>query len=100
MSYESYKSYDTEAFPMTRIKTSKARDTFAELIDRARMNGERFVLVRYGKDVAAIVPAGDVELLRAIEDKIDLAAAKKALREKGRNIPHAELKKSEMVSRR
>ena len=78
---------------MTRIETSKARDAFAELIDRARVNGERIMLHRYGKDVAALVPAGDVKLLRAIEDKIDLAAAKKALREKGRNISHAELKK-------
>ena len=78
---------------MTRVQASKARDSFADLIDRARVNGERTVLVRYGKDVAAIVPAADVDLLRSIENKIDLAAAKKALREKGPNISHAALKR-------
>ena len=88
-----YELYDTEVFPMTRIQTSKARKVFADLIDRVRLNGERIILHRYGKDAAALVPAGDVELLRAIEDRIDLAAAKKALREKGRNVSHAELKK-------
>jgi len=76
---------------MTRVQTSKAREEFAELIDRARVNGERIMLRRYGKDVAAIVPAADVKLLQAIEDKIDLAAAKKALGEKGR-IPWEKVK--------
>ena len=87
-----YELYDTEAFPMTRIQTSKAREVFADLIDRVRLNGERIILHRYGKDAAALVPAGDVELLEAIGDQLDVEAARKALKEPGPSIPWEKVK--------
>ena len=37
-----------------------------------------------GKPVAALVSPEDLELLEAIEDRIDIEAARKALREPGR----------------
>lgn len=79
---------------MTRVQTSKARGKFAELVDRARVNGERIMLARYGKDVAAIVPAADVarlEELEKVEDRYWLAEAMKAKREQGR-IPWVKVK--------
>ncbi len=78
---------------MTVVQTSKAREEFAELIDRVRVGGERIMLRRYGKDVAAIVPAADMALLRALEDKIDNAAADKAMHEKGKSIPWEKVKR-------
>jgi prevent-host-death family protein len=53
-------------------------------LNRVRYQGERVVVERRGKGVAALVPVEDLELLQALEDRIDLAAARKALREPGR----------------
>ena len=39
---------------------------------------------RHGKSIAAIVSVEDLELLQALEDRIDLAAARKALKSGGR----------------
>ncbi len=76
---------------MTHIESTKARDEFADTLNRVAYAGERIVLSRRGKDIAAIVPMEDLEMIRAIEDRIDLAAAKKALKEKG-SIPLAKIK--------
>jgi prevent-host-death family protein len=64
---------------MTRVAASKVRDDFSDTLNRVAYQHERIVLRRHGKDLAAIVPVEDLELLEAVEDRIDLAAARKAL---------------------
>ena len=66
---------------MVRMNTSEVRHEFAEVINRAAYRGERIVLHRRGKDVAAIISLEDLELLERLEDENDLKAAKAALRE-------------------
>jgi prevent-host-death family protein len=66
---------------MTRVSTSDARRDFADALNRVSYTHERIVLHRHGKDVAALVPMEDLELLRALEDQIDLDAARAALAE-------------------
>ena len=66
---------------MARINTSDARHEFAEVINRAAYRGERIVLHRRGRDVAAIISLEDLELLERLEDENDVKAAKAALRE-------------------
>jgi hypothetical protein len=39
---------------------------------------------RYGKSIAAIVSVEDLDFLQALEDRIDVAAARKALKQRGR----------------
>ncbi|MGE5279001.1 MAG: type II toxin-antitoxin system prevent-host-death family antitoxin [Acidobacteriota bacterium] len=68
---------------MTRLRTSKARQDFADTLNRVAYGRERIVLARRGRDLAAIVPMDDLELIRALEDRIDLEKARKALKEKG-----------------
>ena len=68
---------------VTRLRTSKARQEFSDTLNRVVYGRERIVLARRGRDLAAIVPMDDLELIRALEDRIDLEKAKKALREKG-----------------
>ena len=63
------------------IPASKARAEFAELVSRAAHQGERILVSRNGKSVAAIVPAEDVALLEELEERGDLAAVRAALRE-------------------
>ncbi len=77
---------------MTRLPASKAREQFADVINRVTYRGERVVLERRGKGVAALVPVEDLELLEALEDRLDVAAARAALAEKGPNIPWSRLK--------
>jgi antitoxin (DNA-binding transcriptional repressor) of toxin-antitoxin stability system len=67
------------------------RDSMSDPLNRVAYQGERIILERHGKPVAALVPMNDLALLEAIEDREDITAARKALREKG-SIPLAQVK--------
>jgi prevent-host-death family protein len=64
--------------PEETISTIKAKQRFSEIIDRAAQDKERVILTRRGKPIAAVVPIEDVELLEALEDRIDVEEAEKA----------------------
>ena len=64
---------------MSRIAMIDARKDLADILNRAAYGKERVVLTRRGKDVAAIVPIDDLNILEAIEDHMDLAESKKIL---------------------
>jgi prevent-host-death family protein len=66
---------------VTRINASEVREDFAEILNRVAYRGERIVVHRRGKDVVALVPVGDMALLQALEDRIDIEEARKALAE-------------------
>lgn len=78
---------------MARIAASEAREKFATILNEVAFGGERILLHRHGKDVAAVVPIADVQLLEALEDKMDLETARKALKEKGNRVNWENLKK-------
>jgi prevent-host-death family protein len=78
---------------MTSLSVSKARGQFAELINQAAYRGQRVALKRRGKTVAAIVPAEDLAALEALEDRLDIEAAKKALAESDERIPFEKVRK-------
>jgi prevent-host-death family protein len=59
------------------------RNDLADPINRVMYQGERVVLERRGKDVAAVVSMDDLKTLEALEDAADLKAALRARREKG-----------------
>lgn len=65
---------------MTRLTASRAREDFTDTLKKVG-EGERIVLHRGKKDVAAIVPLADLKLLERIEDRMDLDDARKALSE-------------------
>lgn len=78
---------------MTSLSVSKARGQFAELINQAAYRGQRVALKRRGKTVAAIVPAEDLAALEALEDRLDIEAARKALAESNERIPYGKVRK-------
>ncbi len=82
---------------MTKLAASQARDAFSDTLNRVAYRGERIVLRRRGKDLAAIVPIEDLKLIQRMEDEIDLREAKKALsdmKRKGlRPIPYEQVRK-------
>ena len=77
---------------MTKRSVNDLRNDLAETLNRVAYKGERVVVERRGKGVAALVPVEDLELLLGLEDRIDLVAARKALKEPGR-IPWERVKK-------
>ncbi|MBA5867440.1 MAG: type II toxin-antitoxin system prevent-host-death family antitoxin [Nitrospira sp. CR1.3] len=66
---------------MAHLPASKAREGFADTINRVAYGKERVVLRRRGKEVAAVVPIDDLRLLEELEDRIDLVDARTALAE-------------------
>ena len=66
---------------MTRLTTSEVRDSLAETLNRVAYQGIRVIINRRGGDLAALVPMSDFALLQELENRLDLEAALKALRE-------------------
>jgi prevent-host-death family protein len=67
------------------------RSKLADTINRVAYQGERVVLERRGKGVAALVSMEDLALLEKLEDEADIKAARAALKEKG-EIPWETIK--------
>jgi prevent-host-death family protein len=76
-----------------KLTTSTARARFADIISRAEYAGERIVVHRRKKPVAAVVPIEDLQLLERMEDQLDLEDALKAMKEPGPRIPWEQIKK-------
>jgi prevent-host-death family protein len=74
-----------------KLTASATRQNFADILNRAAYGGERIIVHRRKKPVAAVVPIEDLEFLEALEDRIDIAEARKRLNEP--TIPWAKIKK-------
>lgn len=66
---------------LRKVSTTDARATLPELANQVAYGKARFVLTRRGKNLAAVVPLSDLELLNELERILDLEAAREALRE-------------------
>jgi prevent-host-death family protein len=74
-----------------KLTASATRQNFADILNRAAYGGERIIVHRRKKPVAAVVPIEDLELLEKIEDRMDVAEARKRLNEP--TIPWSKIKK-------
>jgi prevent-host-death family protein len=61
------------------VNIVKIRSKLADTINRVAYQGERVVLQRRGKGVAALVSMEDLARLEKLEDEADAKAARKAL---------------------
>jgi len=68
---------------MTNVSMTKARQDFTNIANRVIFGQERICVEKNNKPAVAVVPVSDVELLEALEDKIDLEEALKALKKPG-----------------
>ena len=68
---------------MPKLAATALRSHVADALNRVAYQGERIELERHGKVVAALVSIEDLELLEALENRVDLAAARRALKEPG-----------------
>jgi prevent-host-death family protein len=79
---------------MTHLAVADARRDLSDILNRVVYGGERVVITRHGKDVAAIVSSKDLEALEKIEDMIDVTEAEKRLSEGRKNaIPYEAIRK-------
>ena len=75
------------------MKAAKAREQFSSTLDRVAKHGERVVLERKGKRVAALVPLEDLELIERLEDETDVREARKALADKSPSVSWDQVKR-------
>ena len=76
------------------LDLTQARARFTESVNRVTYRGERILIRKHGRPVAALVPVEDLALIRELEDRIDLADARKALAEaKGKLVPWETVKR-------
>jgi len=78
---------------VNRIPASKARERLAEILNDVAGRGDRVILHRHGKDVAAVIPVDDLALLESLEDRYDVEAARAALAESNERVAWSDLKK-------
>lgn len=66
---------------MTSLPLQEASENFPDLVRRVSQEKERLLVTGEGEQVVAIIPIEDLELVEAIEDRIDIKEARAALRE-------------------
>jgi prevent-host-death family protein len=81
----------TESFES--LPASEARARFSEILNAVSVRGDRVILERHGKPVAALISIEDLEMFQYLEDKMDIALAEEALAEGGDRISSDELKR-------
>ena len=75
----------------SKVTASATRQNLSEIVSRAAYGGERTIVHRRKKPVAAVVPIEDLEFLEAVEDRMDIEEARKRMNEP--TIPWAKIKK-------
>ena len=65
----------------TEISASSARQNFSKIVDAVRVAGERILVTQHGRPVAAVIGVDDLELLQLLEDRMDVAEARRRMRE-------------------
>ena len=53
---------------MKRVEASRAREEFSDTLNEVAFGHDRIVLRRHGKEVAALVPMGDLDLIERCEE--------------------------------
>jgi prevent-host-death family protein len=77
---------------MTTMTASDAREHLSDLLEKARHTGERTLITRRGRKLAAVVSVEDLELLEELEDRVDLAAVRESLKERNKAVPYQEFR--------
>lgn len=75
-----------------RLPTSKVRERLSDILNEVSIRGDRVVLERHGKDVAAVISMQDLELLEMLEDRLDIELSREALAESGERIAWEQVK--------
>ncbi|MDJ0796474.1 MAG: type II toxin-antitoxin system Phd/YefM family antitoxin [Calothrix sp. MO_167.B12] len=66
---------------MIIVSATDARASFQDIVRRAEYGGERVLIQRHSKTVAAVISIGDLKRLEAMEDAIDSEILRRAVKE-------------------
>ena len=80
---------------MSHLTAAKARDNFSEVLSSVAYSKERIVLTRRGKNLVAVIPMEDLDLIERLEDHFDLETARAGLThaKKHGTVPWEKIKK-------
>lgn len=78
---------------VTTATSTAVRGNFSKYVNRVEFGAERIVIERRGEYVAVLVTFEDFQILQAIEDKLDIETAHKALK-RGKARSWANVKKT------
>ena len=70
---------------MSNIPLSKAREQLPEIINQVAYGSKHIIFTRRGKKMAAVITIEELEFLEALEDRIDIEDAVKALKDIKKN---------------
>ena len=62
-----------------KLQANEARANFADTLNRVAYGGERIVIHRRGREVAALISLEDFALLEALEERLDVEEALAAI---------------------
>lgn len=66
-------------YKLPSITATLIRERLAEVINKVSVRGDRVLIERHGKPVAALISLEDLELLEKLEDKYDVEEARRIL---------------------
>ena len=73
---------------MNKLTVTEARRDWSNLVDQVAFMGERVLLERNHRPVAALVSAEDAQLLEELEDRVDIEEALKRLADGKQPVPY------------
>ncbi|MCY3757677.1 MAG: type II toxin-antitoxin system Phd/YefM family antitoxin [Acidobacteria bacterium] len=76
----------------TEISASSARQNFSKIIDAVRVAGKRILVTQHGRPAAAVIGVEDLELLQLLEDRMDVAEARRRMKEPADAVSLEELR--------
>ena len=77
---------------MTTLPIAELRKNLGEFLARAAFGGERIIVAKNGKPIAAVVSLEDLKKIEKYEDRIDIGAAD-AVMESGEFVPYEDVRK-------
>ena len=75
------------------VSATDLRENISEHIGRVRHGRERLVIEKNSKPAAALISYKDLELLEALEDRLDVLLAEKVVKAKGARVSLDEAEK-------
>ncbi|MBI1882757.1 MAG: type II toxin-antitoxin system Phd/YefM family antitoxin [Chlamydiae bacterium] len=78
---------------MTSISVRTMRGHFSDTLNKVFYQGERIIVKRRGKNVAAFIPMSDLDVLRQMENEIDLRIAKAELKKSKQFVSYKSVRK-------
>ena len=76
----------------TEISASSVRQNLSRILDVVRVEGERILVTQHGRPVAAVIGVEDLELLQLLEDRMDVAEARRRIKEPADKVSLEELR--------